>query len=140
MTRRREGPRQGRSRIQILGRDFRVACPEGEEKQLLASVEFVNRRMKELRDTGKVTGNERIAIMAALNIAHEFLAYKAVEGRRLALTVRTFGVESPRCRRRWIRRSPPTRTSSSSGDDAADRPAGFPAVFVRAYIFEPIIC
>ena len=62
--------------IQILGRDFRVACPEGEEKQLQASVEYVNRRMKELRDTGKVTGNERIATMAALNIAHEFLAHK----------------------------------------------------------------
>ena len=62
--------------IQILGRDFRVSCPEGEEKQLAASVEFVNRRMKELRDTGKVTGNERVAIMAALNIAHEFLAQK----------------------------------------------------------------
>ena len=62
--------------IQILGREFRVACPEGEEKQLHASVEYLNRRMKELRDTGKVTGNERIAIMAALNIAHEFLAHK----------------------------------------------------------------
>jgi len=62
--------------IQILGRDFRVACPEGEEKQLQASVEYVNRRMKELRDTSKITGNERIAIMAALNIAHEFLANK----------------------------------------------------------------
>ena len=62
--------------IQILGREFRVACPEGEEKQLEASVEFVNRRMRELRDTGKVTGNERIAIMAALNIAHEFLSNK----------------------------------------------------------------
>ena len=44
--------------IQILGRDFRVSCPEGEEKQLQASVEYVNRRMKELRDTGKVTGND----------------------------------------------------------------------------------
>jgi cell division protein ZapA len=62
--------------IQILGREFRVACPEGEEKQLQSSVEFVNQRMKELRDTGKITGNERIAIMAALNIAHEFLAPK----------------------------------------------------------------
>ena len=62
--------------IQILGRDFRVACPEGEEKQLHASVEYLNRRMKELRDTGKVTGNERVAIMAALNIAHEFLSQK----------------------------------------------------------------
>ena len=69
-------PREKGLGIQILGRDFRVACPEGEEKQLLASVEYVNRRMKELRDTGKITGNERIAIMAALNIAHEFLAQK----------------------------------------------------------------
>ena len=65
--------------IQILGREFRVACPEGEEKQLQASVEFVNRRMKDLRDNGKVTGNERIAIMAALNITHEFLSTR-VEG------------------------------------------------------------
>ena len=112
--------------IQILGREFRVACPEGEEKQLQASVEFLNRRMKELRDTGKVTGNERVAIMAALNIAHEFLAHKSGEGRGAPLTVRTFGVESPRCRRRWIRRSPPTRTSSSSGAWAPrDRRAGF---------------
>jgi cell division protein ZapA len=62
--------------IQLLGREFRVACPEGEEMQLQSSVEFLNRRMKELRDGGKVAGNERIAIMAALNIAHEFLAKK----------------------------------------------------------------
>jgi cell division protein ZapA len=62
--------------IQVLGRDFRVSCPEGEEKQLLASVEFLNRRIKELKDSGKVTGNERIAIMTALNLAHEFLAAK----------------------------------------------------------------
>ena len=66
--------------IQILGREFRVACPEGEEKQLHSSVEYLNRRMKELRETGKVTGNERVAIMAALNIAHEFLAHKAAKG------------------------------------------------------------
>lgn len=57
--------------ISLLGREFRVACPEGEEKQLLASVDYLNRKMKEVRDTGKVVGNERIAIMAALNIAHE---------------------------------------------------------------------
>jgi cell division protein ZapA len=66
--------------IQILGREFRVACPEGEEKQLQSSVEYVNRRMKELRDTGKITGNERVAIMAALNIAHEFLSHKSAKG------------------------------------------------------------
>lgn len=60
--------------ISLLGREFRVACPEGEEKQLLAAVDYLNRKLREVRDTGKVVGNERIAIMAALNIAHELLS------------------------------------------------------------------
>lgn len=60
--------------ISLLGREFRVGCPEGEEKQLQASVDYLNRKLKEVRDTGKVVGNERIAIMAALNIAHEFMS------------------------------------------------------------------
>jgi cell division protein ZapA len=67
---------RGALTVSLLGREFRVACPEGEEKQLLASVDFLNRKMKEVRDTGKVVGNERIAIMAALNIAHEMLSRK----------------------------------------------------------------
>lgn len=65
--------------ISILGREFRVGCPEGEEKQLLASVDYLNRKVKEVRDTGKVAGNERIAIMAALNIAHEMLTHRPAE-------------------------------------------------------------
>jgi len=60
--------------ISLMGREFRVACPEGEEKQLLAAVDYLNRKLREVRDTGKVVGNERIAIMAALNIAHELLS------------------------------------------------------------------
>ncbi len=59
--------------INVMGREFRVAAPGGEERQLAASVEYLNKKMREIRDTGKVVGNERIAIMAALNIAHEFL-------------------------------------------------------------------
>ena len=59
--------------INVMGREFRVAAPGGEERQLVASVEFLNKKMREIRDTGKVVGNERIAIMAALNIAHEYL-------------------------------------------------------------------
>ena len=69
-----EERRTGAMTISLLGREFRVACPEGEEKQLQASVDYLNRKMKEVRDTGKVTGNERIAIMAALNIAHEMMS------------------------------------------------------------------
>ena len=70
--------------INIMGREFRVAIPEGEEKQLALSVDFLNRKMRETKDTGKVVGNERIAIMAALNIAHEFLSTKA--GKAVALS------------------------------------------------------
>lgn len=59
--------------INVMGREFRVACPESEQKELLEAVEYLNRKMDEIRDNGKVIGFERIAIMAALNIAHELL-------------------------------------------------------------------
>ncbi|MBX9812065.1 MAG: cell division protein ZapA [Burkholderiales bacterium] len=62
--------------INIMGREFRVACPEEEQKGLLEAVDYLNRKMHEIRDHGKVIGLERIAIMAALNIAHEFLSTK----------------------------------------------------------------
>ena len=65
---------KGALTLSLLGREFRVACPDGEEKQLLASADYLNRKLKEVRDTGKVIGNERIAIMAALNIAHELMS------------------------------------------------------------------
>ena len=59
--------------ITVLGRELRVAAPDGEERTMLASVDLLNRKIKEIRDTGKVVGNERIAILAALNLAHEHL-------------------------------------------------------------------
>jgi cell division protein ZapA len=59
--------------ISILGRQFRVACPEDEQKDLLKAVSYLDQKMREIRDAGKVIGVERIAIMAALNIAHELL-------------------------------------------------------------------
>jgi cell division protein ZapA len=62
--------------ITIMGRDFRVACPEEEQAGLLEAVDYLNKKMVEIRDTGKVIGLERIAIMAALNIAHELLSTK----------------------------------------------------------------
>ena len=62
--------------INVMGREFRVACPENEQKELLEAVDYLNRKMDEIRDHGKVIGVERIAIMAALNIAHELLTTK----------------------------------------------------------------
>ena len=60
--------------INVMGREFRVACPEHEQADLLQAVDYLNRKMTEIRDHGKVVGLERIAIMTALNIAHEYLS------------------------------------------------------------------
>ena len=62
--------------VNVMGREFRVACPEDEHKELLEAVDYLNKKMDEIRDNGKVIGIERIAIMAALNIAHELLTTK----------------------------------------------------------------
>jgi cell division protein ZapA len=62
--------------ITLLGRQYRVACAPDEQEGLLKAVDYLNRKMQDVRDGGKVIGHERIAIMAALNIAHEFLTTK----------------------------------------------------------------
>jgi len=62
--------------ISIMGREFRVACEPGEQKSLQDAVDFLNRKMEEIKDQGKVSGLDRIAVMAALNISHELLTTK----------------------------------------------------------------
>ena len=66
--------------VNILGRQFRVACSESEQKELLEAVAYLDAKMREIRDAGKVVGVERIAIMAALNIAHELLNTRLGKG------------------------------------------------------------
>ncbi|OIQ88483.1 cell division protein ZapA [mine drainage metagenome] len=59
--------------VSIMGREFRVSCTDDEYEALMSAVSFLDRKMREIRDSGKVIGVERVAIMAALNIAHELL-------------------------------------------------------------------
>lgn len=66
--------------VNIMGREFRVGCPADEEATLLQAVEMLNQKMQEIRNTGKVVGMEKIAIMAALNISHEFLQVRVGGG------------------------------------------------------------
>lgn len=66
--------------ITLIGRQFRVACRDDQKKELLKAVEFLDARMREIRDSGKVIGMERIAVMAALNITHEYLAARMDNG------------------------------------------------------------
>lgn len=59
--------------VSLLGRDFKVACKETERAELTDAVALLDRRMREIRETGKISGAERIAVMAALNLAHDLL-------------------------------------------------------------------
>jgi cell division protein ZapA len=62
-----------RVNVHILDRDYQIACPADEQDALVESAGLLNRRMKEIRKSGTVIGLDRIAVMAALNLAHEFL-------------------------------------------------------------------
>ncbi|HTQ77882.1 MAG TPA: cell division protein ZapA [Burkholderiales bacterium] len=66
--------------VSILGRSYRVACEEGEREALMRAVAFLDGKMGEIKQAGKVTGTDRIAVMAALNIAHEYLSAKLGDG------------------------------------------------------------
>ena len=70
--------------VTIMGREFRVACPEDEQQALLDSVTYLDKKMREIRDAGKIASVERIALMAALNITHELLSVKVGRGFDLA--------------------------------------------------------
>lgn len=63
--------------VNIMGREFAVACSEDEREGLMTAVGYLDKKMREIRDTGKVVGVERIAIMAALNLTHELLTVRS---------------------------------------------------------------
>jgi cell division protein ZapA len=60
--------------VNIMGRNYRVTCADDEREALLAAVAYVDKKMTEIKTASKVAGTERIAVMAALNIAHELLS------------------------------------------------------------------
>ncbi len=63
--------------VQILDKEYRIACPEGQEQALRESANYLNKRILEVRESGKVIGPDRITVMAALNLAHEFLSERS---------------------------------------------------------------
>ncbi|MGB3934580.1 MAG: cell division protein ZapA [Burkholderiales bacterium] len=66
--------------ISILGRNYKIACEEGERAALMEAVAYLDAKMGEIKKAGKVSGTDRIAVMAALNIAHELLSLKVGNG------------------------------------------------------------
>ncbi|GAB3285060.1 cell division protein ZapA [Parahaliea aestuarii] len=59
--------------VRILDKEYQVACPEEQQAELIVSAKYLDKQMRAIRDTGKVIGVERIAVMAALNISYELL-------------------------------------------------------------------
>jgi cell division protein ZapA len=66
--------------VTIMGQAYKLACKEGEEAALQQAVAYLDEKMCAIRDTGKVKGNDRIAVMAALGMAAEFLATRSPNG------------------------------------------------------------
>ena len=66
--------------ISILDKEYKIACPSGEQSALIASAEYLDSKMREVRDGGSIIGSERIAVITALNIAHELLNSNKLNG------------------------------------------------------------
>jgi cell division protein ZapA len=66
--------------VTIMGQAYRLACKEGEQDTLREAVHYLDAKMCALRDSGRVKGTDRIAVMAALGVAAEFLSVKSPQG------------------------------------------------------------
>jgi len=66
--------------ISLLGRDYALTCPPSGRDALLAAVKLLDQRAQAIQQAGKISGNERIAVMAAIQIALELLALRAPDG------------------------------------------------------------
>lgn len=62
--------------LHVLDKDYVVACPEEERETLMASAHYLNEKVKQVREGGKVVSSERIVVISALNIIHEYFQYK----------------------------------------------------------------
>ena len=63
--------------VRILDKEYQVACPPDERTDLLDSAEILDDKMREIRDSGRVVGLDRIAVMAALNMANDLMHARA---------------------------------------------------------------
>ncbi|WP_445367967.1 cell division protein ZapA [Methylomonas sp. BW4-1] len=60
--------------LNILDKEYKIACAADEKEGLINSARELDRQMRKIRDTGKVSSTDRIAVLAALNLAHDLTA------------------------------------------------------------------
>ena len=80
--------------VNILGKDYNISCPEEEKSDLLASASYVDEKMREIKQRGSTMGADRIAVLSALNIAHELLKLNGVESSLVQLSGQMSDIES----------------------------------------------
>jgi cell division protein ZapA len=74
--------------ITILGKEYTVACPPEKNDELIAAATYLDKNMREIQQSGAVLGTERVAVMAALNIAHDLLSLRQETGLTLEMESR----------------------------------------------------
>ena len=79
-TQAKDDPRQ--LTVHILGREYQISCPPAEQDKLIASAEYLHERMSTIRRNSRSMGTERVAIMAALNIARELIEREDTQSAR----------------------------------------------------------
>jgi len=62
--------------VRIMDKEYKISCPQGEHESLLASASLLNDKMREIKNNGKIIGAEKIAVIAAINIAHDLIRTK----------------------------------------------------------------
>ena len=68
---------QAQVSIRILEKEYQVACPASEKSDLIAAADLLNQSMRDIRERGKVVGLDRVAVMAALNLANEVIKFRS---------------------------------------------------------------
>ncbi|MBA4501619.1 cell division protein ZapA [Marinobacterium marinum] len=77
--------------VKLLDKEYTISCPDGVEAELLASADYLNQKMQEIRRSGKIIGLERIAVMAALNMSHELIRSQDAQRQNIETNLRRLG-------------------------------------------------
>ncbi|SIQ82350.1 cell division protein ZapA [Marinobacterium stanieri] len=77
--------------VKLLDKEYTISCPDGAEAELLASADYLNQKMQEIRQSGKIIGLERIAVMAALNMSHELIKNHEQQRQNIETNLRRLG-------------------------------------------------
>ena len=77
--------------VRLLDKEYTISCPDGAEAELLASADYLDARMREIKSSGKIVGLERIAVMAALNMSHELIKSREQNRQTVEMQLRRLG-------------------------------------------------